>query len=275
MTAQHGDEAFYDRHWEHTDTAADPHVVAKGDLVLRMIPDGVRTIADVGCGDGYLTGRLAERWEVIAIDRSAVALERARARAARTIQASADALPLPDRAVDLLFSSQVLEHLPDGVLQRAAAEMARVAGRYLFVSVPYRETLRRRFARCPRCRHEFNTDGHLQSFHATALDDLFPQFERIVTELAGPAEDPTYAPLEWLRQHLGGQWNVWDGLQLSCPQCGGTAFRKQRIGLVRRLTRRALDAATAAWRRFAGRTSEPYWILSLYRRREAGDGLSA
>lgn len=271
MTGQNGDEAFYDRHWEHTDTAADPHVVAKGDLVLRMIPEGVRTIADVGCGDGYLTGRLAERWEVIAVDRSAVALERARARAraVRTIQASADALPLPDGAVDLLFSSQLLEHLPDGVLQRAAAEMARVAGRYLLISVPYRETLRRRFARCPRCRHEFNTYGHLHSFDAVALDRLFPSFERISTELAGPHEDPILVPLEWLRQHLGDQWNVWDDVPLSCPRCGETAFRRPRIGFMRRRVVWCIDGVTRLWRRAWDRASEPYWILSLYRRREA------
>ena len=99
---------FYDRHWEHADTARDPHVVAKGELVTRMIPEGIRTIVDVGCGDGYLTHKLAERWDVTGVDRSPVALQRLRCRA---VQASADELPFEDRSFDMLFSSQMLEHL--------------------------------------------------------------------------------------------------------------------------------------------------------------------
>ena len=270
MTAQSHLETFYDRHWEHTDTAADPNIAAKGDLVLRLLPEGVRTLADVGCGDGYLTHRLSERCEVTAIDLSAVALERAKARAsrvARVIQASADAIPLPDGAVDLVFSSEMLEHLPAGVLQGAAVEMSRVAGRWLLLSVPHREGLRRRFAQCPRCRHEFHVYGHLHSFDAPALDRLFPAFERVATEITGPLETPFCDPIERVRQRVLGKWWLWDKLRLTCPACGETAFEKRRLGPLRRAAVRGLDAATAVWRVAAKRSPEPYWLVSLYRRR--------
>jgi SAM-dependent methyltransferase len=265
-------EAFYDRHWEGTETATDPHVVQKADRILRMIPPGVRSIADVGCGDGYLTHRLAERYEVTAIDRSAVALARARARAlrvSRVIQASADALPLADRAVDMAFSSEMLEHLPDDILGRAAVELERVADRYLFVTVPHRETLRRRFVRCPRCRLEFHVDGHLRSFDPASLDRLFPGFERIAIELAGPLEPPAYAPIEWLRQHVCRHWCLWDGLKVTCPRCAEAGFRKPGRNALHRGAERALDKAAALWSRRTGRQPLPYWLMAVYRRREA------
>lgn len=257
-------EPFYDRHWSHADTAADPEIVAKGDLVLRLAPEGVRTVADIGCGDGYLTHRLAERFDVVAIDRSAVALRRVRVRA---IQASADALPLPDRSVDMVFSSELLEHLPNALLAGAAAEFARVADRHLLLSVPHRETLRRRFVRCPRCRLEFHLDGHLQSFGPEALDRLFPGFERITTELAGPPEPPTHAPIEWLRQRACRHWFFWDGAQVTCPRCGETRFKKLKRGALRSAAERALDRVSARWSAWSGRGELPYWLIALYRRR--------
>src|SRR6185295_15492569 len=130
---QPDDPKFYDRHWEERDTSADPNVVAKAEVILRMAPEDARTVLDVGCGDGYLTRRLATRFEVTGVDRSAVALARV---GLPTIQASADALPLPDRSFDMVFSSEMLEHLPDEVFARATRELARVARRYVFISVP-------------------------------------------------------------------------------------------------------------------------------------------
>jgi SAM-dependent methyltransferase len=256
--------AFYDRHWEHADTSRDPHVVAKGDLLMGMIPSEVRTIADVGCGDGYLTQRLAERWDVIGVDRSPVALAKL---SCRTIQASADALPLPDRSVDLLLSSQVLEHLPDGVLERALREMDRVASRWLVVSVPYREQIGRRVVRCPSCRLEFHIDGHLRSFDERAIDRALPTFERVRTELCGPPELPTYPSLERARQRLAKRWYIFQGANIVCPRCGETRFEQPPRNLAHRLLDQAINRATTLANRWSGRKSAPYWIVTLMRRR--------
>lgn len=256
--------AFYDRHWQQRDTSQNPHVVAKGDLLVSMIPSDVRTIADVGCGDGYLTQRLAERWDVVGIDRSAVALAKL---GCRTLQASADALPLPDRSVDLLLSSQVLEHLPDGLFERALGEMDRVASRWLVVSVPYREELARRVSRCPRCRLEFHIDGHLRSFDEAALDRALPSFERVRTELCGRPETPAYAPLERARHHLARGWFYYDGAHIVCPRCGEDRFARQPRGLRHRLLAQGLDAAASLANLWTGRKAAPYWIMALMRRR--------
>jgi ArsR family transcriptional regulator len=75
-------------------------------------------VADVGCGEGYLTIEMA-RWarRVIAVDRSAEALARGRALATRRRVSNIvwkrgllDRLPIPDAAVDLVLLSQALHH---------------------------------------------------------------------------------------------------------------------------------------------------------------------
>ena len=38
--------------------------------ILGMIPPDVRTIIDIGCGDGTITNRLAEKFDVTGVDRS-------------------------------------------------------------------------------------------------------------------------------------------------------------------------------------------------------------
>jgi SAM-dependent methyltransferase len=90
------------------------------------------TVADLGCGEGYLTIEAA-RWasRVIAVDRSDAVLERARALARRRHVANVmwkkgelEKLPLKDGAVDVAMLSQALHHAQHPA--RAVAEAARV-----------------------------------------------------------------------------------------------------------------------------------------------------
>ena len=90
-------------------------------------------VADLGCGEGYLTIE-ASRWasRVIAVDRSGVVLDRARALARRRHvanviwkQGELEKLPVKDDTVDVAMLSQALHHARDPV--RAVAEAARIA----------------------------------------------------------------------------------------------------------------------------------------------------
>jgi SAM-dependent methyltransferase len=76
------------------------------------------TVADLGCGEGYLTIEAA-RWasRVIAVDRSELVLKRARALARRRRVSNViwkkgelEKLPIPDAAVDVAMLSQALHH---------------------------------------------------------------------------------------------------------------------------------------------------------------------
>lgn len=90
------------------------------------------TVADLGCGEGYLTIEAAQ-WasRVIAIDRSAAVLHEARGLAARRGASNIvwcggdlEALPLATASVDVVLLSQALHHA--GSPASALAEAARV-----------------------------------------------------------------------------------------------------------------------------------------------------
>ena len=89
-------------------------------------------VADLGCGEGYLTIEAA-RWasRVIAVDRSAAVLERARALARRRRVSNViwkrgelDKLPIRDETVDVALLSQALHHAHDPA--RAVCEAVRI-----------------------------------------------------------------------------------------------------------------------------------------------------
>ena len=101
-------------------------------------------VADLGCGEGYLTIE-ASRWAetVIAVDRSEAVLKRARALATRRRvrnviwkRGELERLPLRDATVDVALLSQALHHAKDP--GRAVLEAARVvvpAGRVLVLDL--------------------------------------------------------------------------------------------------------------------------------------------
>jgi ArsR family transcriptional regulator len=90
------------------------------------------TVADLGCGEGYLTIEIA-RWaaRVIAVDRSPAALRAARALARRRRadhiiwkRGDIERVPIADAAVDLAVLSQALHHAADPA--HALAEATRI-----------------------------------------------------------------------------------------------------------------------------------------------------
>ncbi len=90
------------------------------------------TVADLGCGEGYLAIE-ASRWarQVIAVDRSAAVIQRARALARRRRvsnivwkRGDIERVPLPDASVDVALLSQALHHASQPA--RALAEAARI-----------------------------------------------------------------------------------------------------------------------------------------------------
>jgi ArsR family transcriptional regulator len=89
-------------------------------------------VADLGCGEGYLTIEAA-RWaeSVIAVDRSAAVLERARGLARRRRVANViwkrgelDKVPIRDATVDVALLSQALHHAQEP--HKAVSEAARI-----------------------------------------------------------------------------------------------------------------------------------------------------
>jgi SAM-dependent methyltransferase len=158
------------------------------DFLIKIIRGqrDVERICDLGCGNGYLSARLAEEgYRVTGIDasRSGIALARATHVSDRLdfiCAAIEDAPrtepPLPAGKFDLVVSSDVIEHLyrPSALLE-AAAFLLRPGGR-LMVGAPYHGYLKNivlsvldRWDR----HHTVDWDGgHIKFFSVRSLKSL-------------------------------------------------------------------------------------------------------
>ena len=88
------------------------------DAIVKLVPDGVRTILDAGCGEGHLLERLCEAGkgvELWGVDATKVAVERARMRcpSARIVEGDIARLPFKDESVGVIVCTEVIEHVPE------------------------------------------------------------------------------------------------------------------------------------------------------------------
>jgi 2-polyprenyl-3-methyl-5-hydroxy-6-metoxy-1,4-benzoquinol methylase len=164
---------------------------ALDELWERAAPE---SILDVGCGEGVLTAAWAERLgdgRVVGIDLEDPKLRAewaARTRANLEFRAEeATSLSFDDGEFDMAAAIEVLEHVP--APEATVAEMARVARRWLLVSVP-REPLWRglNVARGAYLRDFGNTPGHVNHWSKRAFVSLLSRY--------GTVEEAR-SPLPW------------------------------------------------------------------------------
>jgi SAM-dependent methyltransferase len=229
------------------------------------LPAEITTLLDVGCGYGQFL-RVVRDMRGIAGTGVEITAEKVeymrRALDVDARIASVDALPFSDCAFDAVCALEVIEHLPLDEYDKGRAEMGRVAGSWIIVSVPWRE--RRRNVKCPACGCAFNHNYHLRSFHDSDFPSLFPGFAlRSLSSMGERRAAPAWIEVlgAWRRRELP-PFAV-------CPACG---FR--RTGPAEQTP---LDAAPAGGRRkgatqlrklarhlFSRRT--PCWYLALFER---------
>jgi ubiquinone/menaquinone biosynthesis C-methylase UbiE len=119
------------------------HNVHYQPVILKAVPAGCGAALEVGCGDGLLARRLAERCaEVTAIDRDPrmIALARSMAQAAgpgRVAFVEADflACPLAAASFDFACANTALHHMDVGAALTAMARAPRPGGRLAVVGL--------------------------------------------------------------------------------------------------------------------------------------------
>ena len=254
--------ALYEQEAHWNQNYLDDHFYrAKVHLIQGMTPYGVKTVLDVGCGNGTIINNAFDsNYWVVGCDRSRTSLRYARG---RTVQSSADSLPFADRSFDLVMSHQMLEHLPDGVFQRTVKELTRVSARYLMVSVPHKERLAQQLACCASCWEKYHIGGHLRGFNDVSdLHRLFPTFSLRMYAFCGRENEYMTKIGLWVRQRLGGRWaSDWASPPTAvCPRCGSqeqyqAGFPRRAIaGIVDRLDR-LIPKKKAFW-----------WLVCLFER---------
>ncbi|MEJ2005069.1 MAG: class I SAM-dependent methyltransferase, partial [Cyclobacteriaceae bacterium] len=161
-------------------------------ILLDLIPDDVHSIIDIGCGNGLITNKLNEKYNVLGCDVNSSKLRYVKG---PKLQASCDDIPREDRSFDMVFSSEMLEHLPERLYRDTLKEFSRLAESYVLITVPYNEDLHKLEVKCGSCGQIYHKNGHLRSFDETSFNDKFSGFKTVYTSLYGK---PVRKYIRWL-----------------------------------------------------------------------------
>lgn len=141
------------------------------EALLPAATEGLK-ILEAGCGEGEVTGFLAEKYgeygKIDAFDISEKVISEAKRNHPQINFTTGDVYNIVGGKYDLVLASEVLEHLehPEQALQ----ELTRVTNKYLIVSVP-REPVWRilNMIRGKYWKHLGNTPGHIQHWSSRAF----------------------------------------------------------------------------------------------------------
>jgi len=238
------------------------------------VPINVRTLLDVGCGNGLFLkhlnetkGRNFER--LCGTDRSKAALACVQA---EKVQASVESLPFKNDEFDAVSCSEVLEHLPQDTFIRALTELSRIASRYILVSVPFNEDLRMSLIECAKCRCRFHSYYHLRSFTSETIQSLFAEkgfscreVFHIHPERIVPAEIEMFLRLIGkAKRKIFREPRVPMDINALCPACGYSpcAFGNDKLRLAKPSKNHA--GISHAIRSILSLRTKSRWIGALY-----------
>lgn len=225
---------------------------------LALIVPDVRTVLDLGCGDGTVSNPLTSKGlSVTGVDISAKALQYLEGKG---VLGSLDGLPFPRLFFDMVICAEVLEHLPIEVYEKALQEIERVAGGYIIVTTPNEEHLPASFVKCEHCGFVFHADLHVRTFDRALHRTLFQEFELTKTVEINTWKHQPFITL--LEQHLLGIHKFKDSL--ICPCCSYKNVQRPKYGLLRKGILKCLRLIGRA----VYRQPKARWIASLYRRTE-------
>ncbi|MCC5664231.1 methyltransferase domain-containing protein [Nostoc sp. CHAB 5784] len=141
--------------------------------ILAILPQDVESILDVGCGNGLITNALPELIRVVGLDRSEEAL---RYVSRETVLGEILQLPFADESFDLVMANDVIEHLTSAQRTQALKELARVASKYVIITVPFLEDLNQSMTKCADCGRYYHVNHHLASFDLKETAELLTPF---------------------------------------------------------------------------------------------------
>ena len=192
-------------------------------VIKKNIPKDVFTIIDIGCGNGIISNSLNDEFNIYAVDRSRNALQYVKT---KKILSSADNLGISSNTFDLVLSSEMLEHLAEDIFIRAINELKRISKKYIFITVPNDENIRKKLAKCPSCDMIFNTVYHLRRINLDLIKSLFPEYHVIKSFTFGNKMRDYSQFLEKIKHKFSpaSSWipNYWtkDGRRATmCPSC--------------------------------------------------------
>ena len=232
----------------------------------NLIPEDVKLLADIGCGNGvflnYLSANKSEI-KTVGVDRSEMALKFVKGKKQIGDIVS---LPFEDNYFDCTTCLEVIEHLPVPIYETALNELCRVSKKYVIISVPYAEKIADSYTKCPQCKTIFNWELHLRRYEKKDMEILLQKnnFKCINHQTLGDCEK--YVGHDFFRKIVYPEhflkWN-----SPLCPVCGFSEINKKKKNITANLTmpqRSFISYFTAIPKLFWPKVKKDYWILALY-----------
>jgi len=175
---------------------------------IDYFPEDVKSVLDIGCGDGKITHALSEKFKGVSFhgfDKSYEALDRLKL---PSTQGDVVNLPFQDNQFDLVMTVDLLEHLDDLEEQQCLKELFRVAKNWVFLTVPFNENLEEGLTKCDNCCEIYHVNYHKRSYSiGTILKKKIEGWSLSNIILSGiPSQG--FHPLEiTYRRHSLNEWN--------------------------------------------------------------------
>jgi ubiquinone/menaquinone biosynthesis C-methylase UbiE len=228
--------------------------------VSKIIPNDVNSLADLGCGNGLFLNYLNKKTgikDLMGIDFSDVAIVDVKT---KKIVGDITDIPLGNKSYDLVSALEVLEHLSILDFKRAKEELARVAKKYILISVPFEEDLELEFTRCPLCKTKFNISHHKRSFNRKHIHILFEKEGFKCSKIKYISKRNEYFVLSnihnWYRKKKG----VRKRSGVNCPVCGWKQFSRRKKNTKQKKGGSILSQLKMIWpKRYRYK-----WVSALY-----------
>jgi len=253
------EEAYYEIPDFWNEGCLGPIDIERIKITSKFIPDDVRTILDVGCGNGLFLNYLQENHKnysrLHGTDRSATALKYVNTQKTKS---NINSLPFFDNEFDLVTSLEVIEHLPLAVYNMGLKEMARVSKKYILISVPNSQILENSLIQCPLCKSKFNPDYHMRSFNKEKMIGLFNTWGFKCTRLEFVSQYKELLCLSKIYSIISHKSNPYL-MAIPCPVCGFSV-----AGLKNDSKNTKIQKFQNILQKFWPQKQKHRWIIGLY-----------
>ena len=204
----------------HKESDGASYIENAGKSLLAAIPNDVESILDIGSGPGYIDRLIPADYAVLAMDIDEKILA---GNPRPTCVGDVMDIPLPDRSVDFVMASDVIEHLPEDVLRAGMKEMERVSRKYLYLQVPFMEDPLMAYAYCPQCGHVWHVNHHKRFFDQGKLCSLASnEWKPVLVNYTGDVFFHRSGLMEAKLAETFG-WEIYGVENAICPQCGASS----------------------------------------------------
>lgn len=238
-----------------------PIELQRTDSLMRMLDSIGGTVLDVGARDGYFASLLTSSFSsVVALDLNKPEIAD---QGVMSVKGDVTSLEFSDNSFDAVVCTEVLEHIPPGMLTTACDELSRVAKQYVLVGVPFKQDTRVGRTACMTCGRSNPPWGHVNVFDERRLQKLFPHLQVKQVSFVGTSREKTNVLSALLMDFAGNPFGTYNQDE-GCIFCGSALRRPPQRSLGQRVLTRAAAAISRLQRPFIA--AHPNWIHMLFRK---------